>query len=115
MNLKLDSDGDLIVGRGAARVSGAAYVGQLIANKLKTLYGEWQLNQTIGLPWFTDLLRHNYNEGLIFNWVHKTLSEVEYVTSVDSLELGVVKSERTLLISFTVSTIYGSVTNEVEV
>lgn len=115
MNLKLDSSGDLIIGRGAARVEGAAYVGQLIANKLKTLYGEWQLNTTLGIPWFTDLLVHNPNEGLIYNWIFKTLNDIEYVTSVDNLVLGIVKSDRKLLIHFEVTTIYGSITKEVEV
>lgn len=114
MNLKLGTDGDLSIGRGAARTSGTEYVGQLLSNKLKTLYGEWELNKTIGLPWFSDLLTHNYNAGLIYNWVYKTLSECEYVVSVDNLTLGVVKDERQLFIYFEVTSLYGPLSKEVK-
>lgn len=112
MNLKLNSDGDLEISRGAARISGSDYVAQLISNRLKTLYGEWQLNTTIGLPWYTTLLTHNANENLIYNWILRTLSDTTFVTKVDKLTLAKAEGTRTLLIYFEVSTIYGPVKSE---
>lgn len=115
MNLKLDSSGDLEIGRGAARTDGVEYTAQLVGNRLKTIKGDWELNKTIGLPWFTDLLRHSYNLDLIYKWVHKIISTTPNVVSVNNLTLGVDKGNRKLFISFDIKTIYGETTKSVEV
>lgn len=115
MNLKLNSGGDLEIGRGTVRVSGQAYVGQLISNRLKTIKGEWALNRTIGVPWFTDLLTHNYNLELIHSWIYKTLVETPNVTKVNNLVLAVDSTDRKLLVQFEVESTYGTVTDTIGV
>lgn len=114
-NLKLGSNNDLIIDRGAVRTSGLDYTAQLVSNRLKTLYGEWQLNRTIGLPWFTDLLRHSYNKDLIYGWVSKVVLSTPNVTGLSNLVLGIDKPTRTLIIYFEVTTIYGNTEGKVEV
>lgn len=114
-NLKLDGKGDIIIGRGTERTSGLNYTSQLIGNRLKTLYGEWVLNKTIGIPWYTDILKHNYDLNLTYNWISRTLLNTPNVTGVVFLELVADKASRILYVNFTVSTIYGELTNKVEV
>lgn len=113
MNFKLDSSGDLIIGRGVARVDGKEYTAQLIKNKLKTLLGEWKLNTTVGLPWFDKLLGANYDFNLIYSWVYKTLLDTPGVTKVVLLEVG--KIGRTGIVAFNVDTIHGNITESLEV
>lgn len=109
MNLKLGSDGDLVINRGAETVSGQQLVAQLIGNRLKTIKGEWSLNTTIGVPWFTDLLIHTYDLELVHSWIYKTLASTPYVTNVNNLVLAVDSQGRKLLVSFEVSSLYGNI------
>lgn len=106
-NLKLLA-GDVAFSKGGmVTTSGLDYTAQLIENRLKTLYGEWELNKTIGIPWFQDLLRKNYNPNLIYQWIHRTITETPNVTGVRELIIAVEHRERKLLISFVAATIYG--------
>lgn len=115
MNLKLGINNDIIIDRGAERTSGLEYTAQLVGNRLKTLYGEWELNREIGLPWFTELLRHSYNTELIYGWISKIILSTPNVTGLTNLVLGVNKDSRTLIIYFEVSTIYGDTSRQLEV
>lgn len=115
MNLKLDSNNDLCIDRGAVRTRGLPYIAQLIKCKLQTIKGEWELNRTIGIPWFDDLLKHDYNLDLIYSWIHKTLLSVDGVTAVDDILLAVDTHERKLVVGFVVSTIYGSLSKTTKV
>jgi hypothetical protein len=114
MNLELDSSGDLVIDKGVKFIRGNAAVAQLISNRLKTILGEWEINKTIGLPWFTDLLRHNPNMNLIYSWIMRIISETEGVIKVDVLQL-VRTNDRKLHVGFKVETIYGPVTSNTEV
>ena len=49
-NLKLDNGWDIIPGKGMTRVVGVEYIAQLVKSRLLTLYGEWDLDLTIGVP-----------------------------------------------------------------
>lgn len=117
MNLKLDSSGDIIVGRGVSRVEGTEYIAQLTKNKLKTVLGEWELNKKIGIPWFDELLVHNYQLDTIYNWISKTILSTKEVKSLESLILRVDRRERKLFATFRATSTYGgiSVTTDVGV
>ena len=75
-NLKLDSSWDIIPGKGMTRVVGVEYIAQLVKSRLLTLYGEWDLDLTVGVPWFNNVL--GTSEGLqsaqqiILNTINQT-------------------------------------------
>ena len=115
MNLKLGSNNDILIDRGAVRTDGLEYTAQLVGNRLKTIYGEWELNREIGLPWFTDLLRHTYNKELIYGWISKIILSTPNVTGLKNLILGVDKATRTLIVYFEAATIYGDLESKEEI
>jgi hypothetical protein len=54
MDLKQDSSGHLVIeGNTIPTVTGADEVAQRIRQRWKTVFGEWFLDRTIGVPWFT--------------------------------------------------------------
>lgn len=60
MDLKQDSNGDLLLTNGELTfVDGPEEVRQLIDQRLKTHYGEWFLNITIGVPYLQKILIKN--------------------------------------------------------
>ena len=114
MNLRLDSDGDLMIDKGTVRCSGNDFVAQLIKNRLKTLLGEWKLDNSIGIPWFTHLLRKNYSLDDIYGWIYKEVAATDGVKDIKFLKL-VVNYERKLFVIFEVTSDYGTINNQVEV
>lgn len=115
MNLKLNADGDLAIDKGTERVSGTAYVGQLISNRLKTLKGEWGLDRSIGLPWFTEMLRHGFNLDHIYSVLAKAIRETYGVRSLDFLQLNTEPATRKLHVTFKVTSEFGPIETSVEV
>ena len=110
-NLKLDSNWDIIPGRGMARVVGVEYIAQLVKSKLLTLYGEWDLDLTVGVPWFNNVL--GTSEGLqsaqqiILNTINQTWGVFEVT------DFNATYSNRQLTVTFTAASIFGNLTSEV--
>lgn len=115
MNLKLDSSGDLVIDKGAGRVSGTEYVAQLIANRLKTLKGEWALDTSIGLPWYTDMLKRNPDVSFIYQTILTAIRNTYGVVDVTFLQLRTDPHNRKLYVDFKVSSLFGPVQNVMEV
>ena len=114
MNLKLNDEGDLIIDKGAVRCSGNEFIAQVIKTRFKTILGEWQLNLSVGLPWFDRLLGRNYSLDEIYAWAYKVLQETEGVQRVVAVQV-MVLPERKARILFEVATMYGALRNSVEV
>ena len=110
-NLKLDSNWDIIPGKGMTRVVGVEYIAQLVKCRLLTLYGEWDLDQTLGVPWFNDMLGTktglNSAQQIILNTITQTWGVY------DVIAFDAQYSNRQLNISFTAASIFGDFTSEV--
>lgn len=106
-NLKLDENNDIIIGRGAARTSGADYTLQLVKNRLWTRLGEVNLDRELGVPW-TQLLDKGTNIGYFQAILYDTIQETPGVAQVTSIALIPNYSARTLTVTFTATTIYGN-------
>ena len=108
-NLALDSNHDIIIGRGATRIDGAAQVAQLVKCRLLTLLGEWKQDISIGLPWFdaifTKQVRPSDIEAAIANIIRGTAG-VQQLISVD---VNPDYRERFLSISFVAISDYGDI------
>lgn len=56
-NLKLDSNHDIIIGRGATRVGGIKGTSCTACKcRLLALLGEWKRDTSLGIPWFDAIL-----------------------------------------------------------
>ena len=108
-NLALDSNHDIIIGRGATRIDGAAQVAQLTKCRLLTLLGEWKQDTSLGLPWFdaifTKQVRPSDIEAAIANIIRGTAG-VQQLISVD---INPDYRERFLSISFVAISDYGDI------
>ena len=108
-NLALDSNHDIIIGRGATRIGGATQVAQLVKCRLLTLLGEWKQDTSLGLPWFdaifTKQVRPSDIEAAIANIIRGTAG-VQQLISVD---INPDYRERFLSISFVAISDYGDI------
>lgn len=109
-NLALDSNHDIIIGRGTTRISGAAQVAQLVKCRLLTIFGEWKLDNSLGLPWFeaifTKQVRPSDIEAAIANIIRGTVG----VQQLISIDIDADYRARSLGISFTALSDYGDIT-----
>ena len=109
-NLALDSNHDIIIGRGTTRISGAAQVAQLIKCRLLTIFGEWKFDNSLGLPWFeaifTKQVRPSDIEAAIANIIRGTAG----VQQLISINIDADYRARSLGISFTALSDYGDIT-----
>ena len=113
-NLALDSNHDIIIGRGATRIDGAPQVAQLVKCRLLTLLGEWKQDTSLGLPWFdaifTKQVRPSDIEAAIANIIRGTAG-VQQLISVD---VNPDYRERFLTISFVAISDYGDISEYVQ-
>lgn len=113
-NLKLGSDHDIIIGRGATRVGGVEYVAQLVKCRLLTLLGEWQNDTSLGLPWYDGILSKNSRASDIQVALANVIRSTNHVRQLLTLEIEPDYRERKLSVQFTAISDYGDVTELVE-
>ena len=107
--LALDkTTGDLIKssGGGVARVSDGRFVVQQVQSKLRTFLGEWALDESIGWLNYEDFEK-GFDKGDIEKRAREIILGTQGVLSIQSFESEY--SARKLLISFSASTIYGTI------
>lgn len=109
-NLKLDPDThDIIIGRGATRVSGAAQVAQLCKCRLMTLLGEWKQDESLGLPWFDAIFTKQVRAADIQTAVASILRSTAGVQQLISINIDPDFRNRELSIGFTAISDYGDI------
>lgn len=112
-NLKLGSNHDIIIGRGAARVGGAEQVAQLVKCRLLTVLREWKFDRSIGLPWFDSILTKNVKVSDIQLAVSNIISSTRGVRQILDIQVVADFRERTLKIDFTAVSVYGEIEGDV--
>ena len=112
-NLKLNSDNDIIIGRGAARVEGMAYTAQLTKNRLLTVLGEWKANKSLGLPWFSDIMIKGADLSLVEGLILDCIKGTPHVLDVLSISLVIDKATRILTVTFEALTDWGTFSDTV--
>ena len=110
-NLKLDSGWDTIPGKGMTRVVGVEYIAQLVKSRLLTLYGEWDLDLTIGVPWFNNVLGTPEGLQTAQQIILTTINQTWGVYEVTDFNTSY--SNRQLNVTFTAASIFGNLTSEV--
>ena len=114
-NLKLNSDNDIIIGRGASRVGGKEYTAQLVKNRLMTVLGEWKADPSRGLPWFSDIMIKAPDLSLIEGLILSCIKETPHVLDVLSISMSLDKETRTLTVTFEAVSDWGTFNSTVAV
>ena len=103
----LDQNGDYVFGAGPGEflVNSPAAVAQAVLTRLKLNQGEWFLDKTVGVPYATQVL--GFGTGRSYDVVIQgTILGTPGVNQIRNYSS--VLQGRTLLISVTLDTIYGS-------
>lgn len=112
-NMALDSNHDIIIGRGVTRLSGAALVAQTTKCNLLALFGEWKYDTSLGLPWFdaifTKQVRPSDIEAALANIIRGTVG----VQQLISIDIDANYRTRELTINFVAISNYGDISDYV--
>ena len=110
-NLALDSNHDIIIGRGATRIGGAEQIAQLVKCRLLTLLGEWKQDTSMGIPWFEGIFTKNVRPADIQLTIANIIRGTAGVQQLISIELDADYRARTLTITFTAISDYGNISD----
>jgi hypothetical protein len=105
------SSGELVIERGHfALATGKDLVAQDIAARLKTFRGEWFLDESIGVPYWTEVLgKKRPNLGAIERRLRAEILDVPGVTGILTFTLSLDAAARALSGRFTAATEFGAV------
>lgn len=82
---------------------------QSLSFRLKCFYGEWQLNTTVGVRYFQDILVKNPDLAKVESLIKSEILNTPNVNSLLSFDLNYDPINRTASITFTCDSIYGIV------
>lgn len=112
-NLKLDSNHDIIIGRGATRVGGAEQVAQLVKCRLLALLGEWKLDANIGIPWYDAIFTKQARVADIQTALANIIRSTNGVKQLISIDIDADFRTRVLTVSFVAISDYGDISEYV--
>ena len=102
MDIKLDTAGDLdITNNAISLVDGYDYIGQSWLIRLRTIHGEWFLDQRIGIPYFEYILIKNPSETLVRSLFRQATYSVSGIKEILGMEYNLNTATRTLDLSIT--------------
>lgn len=113
-NMMLDSNHDIIIGRGVTRITGAEMVAQLCKCRLLTLLGEWKQDESLGLPWFDAIFSKRVRPSDIQAAVANILRNTNHVRQVISIDIDANYRDRVLTISFVAISDFGDISEIAE-
>jgi len=108
-NMMLDSNHDIIIGRGVTRITGAAMVAQLCKCRLMTMLGEWSQDTSLGLPWFDAIFSKRVRPSDIQAAIANTLRNTRHVRQIISIDIDADYKARTLSINFVAISDFGDI------
>lgn len=116
MNLGINSSGDIDIQSGQlVLIEGQEEIRQHLEQRLRTFLGEWFLDQSIGLPYFDDILKKNVIasevESIFINEILSTPGVVRLIEFTLDLD----KAQRALKVSFVAETVDGIIEFSAEV
>jgi len=115
-DLKQSINGDLEFTNNALTIVDAENeVKQRLAQRLRTFFAEWFLDNTIGLPYYEDIFIKNPNAGLVEALLKTEIIDTPGVLELLSFEIDIDKATRKLTVSFMVRATTGNVEVEVTI
>ncbi len=76
---------------------------QRLKAKLQFLYGEWFLDNTLGLPYTQTVFQPGTSETDLYSIFRSQISATDGVESIESLELNYTGNNRSLIVTFSVN------------
>lgn len=106
---KLDTDGDYVLGHGAAdyHENTPECVAQAVGTRLRLLAGEWFLDLTEGMPYAPAVLGKHTRESYDFV-IRRRVLETEGVTEIVEYESLFDGETRKLTVNMRINTVYGA-------
>lgn len=85
-DLKLNESGDLefIDGELTLFSDKDAFIAQSVKIRMKTFFGEWYLNNTLGVPYFQTILKKGVDKSVVDSLFRKVINETVGVKSITS-------------------------------
>lgn len=108
-DIVLTSDGDLSI------IGGVPSIVQDIRQTVLQFFGEWFLDETVGVPWFDNILVKNPNLPAIRAIFREAISDVAGVLDVVRVDVNLDKSSRVASITFTVTTDVGELVETIAI
>jgi hypothetical protein len=106
----LDANGDYTIGQGSANflINSPACVAQSVRTRLNLWLGQWFLDQTVGMPWLTDVI--GKNTGPLYDVaVQQYILATQGVSQIQGYSSSLNRVTRKLTINITnLITIYGA-------
>lgn len=103
---------DLLVQNGQLVIySDADQIAQSINETLGTFYGEWFLNNQIGVPWFQQIFVDHPNLDIIQAILLNAVQSVPGVAQINSFEYDFAAASRALSVTMTIQTTNGQTLN----
>ena len=116
MNLLQDDNGDLaIVNNALAMTDGLQQVKQEVAQRLRTILGEWFLDTSLGMPYLTELAEKGLKLSAAADYFRNEISACPGVKAINKLELAFNAATRELSVSTVVQGETGTISLEVTV
>ena len=118
VDLEVGDDGVVVFYEDGPRfISGLPGVAQRIRIALRLLFGEWSMDQTIGMKWYTDLLgdasKGNDRNAKLRSAITAEILSIEDVVSVTSMSFTPTHGKRKISVAASVKTVFGPVTVQV--
>jgi hypothetical protein len=110
MNLFINSDGDIEFDHTTNNLkvaTGHEEIRQIILRNLETFEGEWFLDTTLGVPWFTEILSKQVTVAKVDALIMDVIVNSDGVLSLISYDSEYDKATRTLAVTFTAQTVAG--------
>lgn len=104
----LDANGDYTFGQNGQNflVNSPQAVGQAVLTRLKLWAGEWFLDNTLGVPWLTNVI--GFGTSVTYDQVIRdTIAGTKGVSSIDTYTSSLDSVKRILTIAASITTIYG--------
>jgi len=114
IDIKLGPDNNLVLDDGdLALVTEDEEIAQALKIKMQTIEGESRFDFTLGLPLYDILMKARTSYTTIVSLLKKEILSVPGIERIETFELGVNPNTRQLGIDYSVSTIYGTITDTV--
>ena len=113
----LDENGDYTFGAGPANflVNTPATVAQSVLTRLRLWQGEWFLDTTVGTPWLQQILDTGRGKALRDLAIQTRVLSTHGVTGINTYASTIDPKTRNMAIEMTITTIYGSTLEPIEV
>jgi len=114
-DLELSPTGDLLfINHDVRLISGIDATAQQIAIRLQTILGEWYLERRAGIPYFENVFVKGAVPQEIESLLKAEITAPAEVISLDEFGINLDARQRILTVYFSAQTVWGALTNEVQ-